>query len=101
LVTFFKLVPLEPFWPPLGFFFFFFVVDLEDSSNRSKPPSTNDGFKDPEKSSSKSTIKKKKKPRGGQIGSKGTNLKKVTNPDHIEKLEINSCKNCSHNLRNI
>ena len=32
---------------------------------------------------------------------KGTNLKKVTNPDHIEKLEINSCKNCNHNLEDI
>ena len=72
----------------------------KDSSNSSKPPSTNNGFKDPEKSSSNSTTKqKKKKPRGGQIGSKGTNLKKVTNPDHIEKLEINSCKNCNHNLK--
>ena len=72
----------------------------KDSSNSSKPPSTNDGFKDPKEPSSKSTTKQKKKI-GGQIGSKGTNLKKVTNPDHIEKLEINSCKNCNHNLEDI
>ena len=70
----------------------------KDSSNSSKPPSTNDGFKDPKEPPSESNTKKKKKPRGGQEGSKGTNLKKVTNPDHIEKLEINSCKNCNHNL---
>ena len=73
----------------------------KDSSNSSKPPSTNNGFADPKKSSSESTTKKKKKPRGGQIGSKGTNLKKVNNPDHIEILEVNSCKNCNHNLEDI
>ena len=73
----------------------------KDSSNSSKPPSTNDGFKDPKEPPSESNTKKKKKPRGGQEGSKGTNLKKVNNPDHIEKLEINSCKNCNHNLEDI
>jgi transposase len=72
----------------------------KDSSNSSKPSSTNDGFKEPKKISNNSKSKTKKK-KGGQIGSKGTNLKKVTNPDHIEKLEINSCKNCNHNLEDI
>ena len=65
----------------------------KDSSNSSKPPSTNNGFKDPKKSDSESAPKKKKKSRGGQTGSKGTNLKKVDSPNHIEILEINSCKN--------
>jgi len=75
----------------------------KDSSNSSKPPSTNDGFKDANKNdNSKSTAtKKKKKSRGGQNGRKGTNLKKVNNPDYIEKLEIHSCKNCNHNLEDI
>jgi len=73
----------------------------KDSSNSSKPPSTNNGFKDPEKSDSESTPKKKKKPRGGQEKSKGTNLKKVKKPDYIEILEVNSCKNCNHNLEDI
>ncbi len=72
----------------------------KDSSNSSKPPSTNDRFTDPKKSSSNTTTKKKK-PRGGQEGSKGTNLKKVNNPDHIEILEVNSCKDCNHDLEDI
>jgi len=69
----------------------------KDSTNSSKPPSTDNGFKDKEenKKSKSKTIKKK---RGGQTGSIGTNLKKVSKPDHIEILEINSCKNCNHNL---
>jgi len=67
----------------------------KDSSNSSKPPSTNNGFKDSKKSSSSS---KTKKHRGGQKGSTSNNLKKVSKPDHIQKLEINNCKNCNHSL---
>jgi len=70
----------------------------KDSSNSSKPPSTNDGFKDSKKASSNS---KTKKSRGGQKGNTSNNLKKVSNPDHIEKLEINNCKNCNHSLLDV
>lgn len=72
----------------------------KNSSNSSKPSSTNDGFKDTDKkeTSSKTT---KKKIRGGQTGSRGTNLKKTSNPDTVKVLEISSCKNCNHNLEDI
>ena len=72
----------------------------KDSSNSSKPPSTNDGFKDTDSKDSSTNPKVKKKKRGGQSGSKGTNLKKVDNPDFIEVLSDNTCKNCNHkNIR--
>ncbi len=67
----------------------------KDSTNSSKPPSTDNGFKDKEKGKKTKSPNKK---RGGQTGSIGTNLKKVSNPDHIEILEINSCQNCNHSL---
>ena len=68
----------------------------KDSKNSSKPPSTDNGFKD--KANSKA---KKKKLRGSQIGSKGTNLKKVDNPDIVKILVVPNCKNCNHNLEEI
>jgi len=72
----------------------------KDSSNSSKPPSTNDGFKDSDKIESSSKPKSKRK-RGGQSGSKGSNLKKVDKPDFIELLVDTTCKNCNHNLEDI
>jgi len=77
-----------------------------DSSNSSKPPSTDDGFKNKndDKNDSKDKSNKKpnkKKDRGAQKGNPGNNLKRVDNPDKIEILEINSCKNCNHSLENI
>ena len=71
----------------------------KDSSNSSKPPSTNNGFKDPDKKETSSASKKRD--RGGQSGSKGSNLKKVDKPDFIEVLSVDSCKNCNHNLEAI
>lgn len=72
----------------------------KDSSNSSKPPSSNDGFIDTDKTESLSKPKSKKK-RGGQSGSKGSNLKKVEKPDFIKLLLDTTCKNCNHNLENI
>ena len=68
----------------------------KDSSNSSKPPSTDNGFKD--KAESKV---KKKKTRGSQVGSKGTNLKKVANPDIVKVLVVPNCRNCNHNLEKV
>jgi len=73
----------------------------KDSSNSSKPPSTNNGFKDTQSKDSSSNPKTKKKKRGGQSGSKGSNLGKVNNPDFIEVLSVSDCKNCNHSLENI
>jgi len=72
-----------------------------NSSNSSTPPSKDNKFKDKEKNKSTSKSKGKKKKRGGQIGSKGSNLKKVDKPDFIEELTVNSCSNCNHNLEDV
>ena len=72
-----------------------------DSSNSSKPPSTNDGFKDPDKKEISSNPKVKKKKRGGQFGSKGSNLKKSDKPNFVEVLLDTVCNNCNHNLEDI
>lgn len=69
----------------------------KNSKNSSKPPSTDNKFKD--KNSKKKMSKKKE--RGGQKGSTGNNLKKIDNPDKIEILQSDSCKNCDSNLENI
>jgi len=65
-----------------------------DSHNSSKPPSTN-GLKGSKKTSSnsdddKDNGKKKgnRKKRGGQNGHKGTTLKPVDSPDHIQSIKI-------------
>ncbi|MEA3314849.1 MAG: transposase, partial [Campylobacterota bacterium] len=73
----------------------------KDSSNSSKPPSTDNGFKDTDKKDSSSDPKDKKRKRGGQTGSKGSNLEKVNNPDSIEVLTVSSCKNCNHSLEDV
>jgi len=69
----------------------------KDSSNSSKPPSTDNGFK--EKVSSKTKDSNNK--RGGQKGSKGSNLKKSDNPDKIEVLASATCINCQNSLEEV
>ena len=61
----------------------------KDSHNSSKPPST-DGLK----KKTKSLRKKSNRKTGGQLGHKGTNLLMVSDPEHIEKIELCECKSC-------
>jgi transposase len=61
----------------------------KNSHNSSKPPST-DGLK----KKTKSLRKKSNRKTGGQLGHKGTTLKMVLDPEHIEKIELCNCKNC-------
>lgn len=65
------------------------VQKSKDSHNSSKPPST-DGLK----KKTKSLRKKSNRKTGGQHGHKGTTLKMVDDPEHIEKIELCGCKKC-------
>lgn len=71
------------------------AIISKDSHNSNKPPSQ-DGFK--KKKVIKSLRKKGKKKSGGQPGHQGTNLKLSDNPDEIENIPVEKCKNCGiHN----
>jgi len=76
------------------------IVNLEgkinkNSSNSSKPPSS-DGLK---KKPPKNTRKKSRKKSGGQKGHEGHTLQMSQNPDIIEILSVNNCKNCGCSFR--
>jgi len=78
------------------------VKSLEDrintnSSNSGKPPSS-DGFNKPEP---KSRRGKSKKTRGGQHGHRGTTLRRVNNPNSIEKHNVDTCNNCNEDLKSV
>ncbi len=75
------------------------VKSLEDrintnSSNSGKPPSS-DGFNKPQP---KSRRGKSKKTKGGQHGHGGKTLKRVKEPNSIEKHTVDTCSNCNENL---
>src|ERR1035437_9355629 len=77
------------------------VADLrrqlgKDSSNSSKPPSS-DGFKKKPRifGSLRDTSEKKS---GGQAGHKGDTLKRIENPDKIERHEAKTCAHCAAHL---
>ena len=65
----------------------------KDSHNSSKPSST-DGLK----KKTKSLRKKSNRLSGGQKGHTGTTLFMVSNPDKIEPIRLEKCKNCNHSL---
>lgn len=69
----------------------------KNSNNSSIPPS-----KDENRPRRNQTLREKtgKKP-GGQKGRKGTTLKMVDNPDHVEKLIPDYCNCCGQDLREI
>lgn len=54
-----------------------------NSSNSSKPPSS-----DPNRARPSKAVKENKKKPGGQLGSEGSNLKQVENPDKIKNIPI-------------
>ena len=71
--------------------------EKKDSSNSSKPPSKdNDG----KKKNKSSRAKSGKKP-GAQKGHKGHAREQVSNPDKIEKCEVEKCLICGEDLTNI
>lgn len=68
----------------------------KDSHNSNKPPSSDNPFK----KKTKSLREKSGKKPGGQKGHKGNNLKKVSNPDKIEKASLPDNCECGKNLKN-
>lgn len=71
--------------------------EKKDSSNSSKPPSKdNDG----KKKNKSGRAKSRKKP-CAQRGHKGHAREQVSNPDKIERCEIDKCSICGEDLTNI
>lgn len=75
------------------------IKTLEDqlsknSRNSSKPPSS-DGYSKPSPGNSR---KKSVRKPGGQKGRKGTTLKRVANPDRIERYAVQHCECCQADL---
>ena len=69
----------------------------KDSSNSSNPPSKdNDG----KKKNKSGRAKSGKKP-GAQKGHKGHGREQVSNPDKIERCEVEKCSICGEDLTNI
>lgn len=66
----------------------------ENSHNSSKPPSS-DGYNKPSPTNSRE--KSTRKP-GGQKGRQGTTLKRVVNPDRIERHAVQRCECCQADL---
>lgn len=75
----------------------------KNSSNSSKPPSSDGNNPGKNKGKPKKTTssrKKSGKKLGGQEGHKGSHLK-MTSPDKMILLEVNSCAHCNNTLKNI
>lgn len=69
----------------------------QDSQNSSKPPSSDPVWK---RSTRKTTRKSTGRKPGGQIGHKGSKLKKFVKVDHHEKHQLSACPHCrSKDLR--
>jgi len=68
-----------------------------DSRNSSKPPGS-DGLKKPR---TRSLRRKTGRRSGGQKGHKGQTLKKVEQPDHIQRHEALVCPHCTTDLRSV
>jgi len=66
-----------------------------NSTNSSLPPSS-DKFK--KKDKNRSLRKKSNKPSGGQVGHKGTTLKKVDNPDFVVDIFEDKCPHCGESI---
>jgi transposase len=69
----------------------------QNSQNSSKPPST-DGYQTPQP---KSLRKPSGKSTGGQKGHRGTQLKKVEEPDHLVVHRVKNCQQCGLELNNV
>jgi len=74
------------------------IKELEDklgmnSSNSSKPPSSDNKL-----SKKKATQKSSEKKRGGQLGHKGSHLKKIEIPDKIVRLKSKICNGCHQDI---
>jgi transposase len=65
----------------------------KDSHNSNKPPSSDNPYKKQTRS-----LRKKGGKSGGQKGHKGTNLKRVENPDIITKIRVNGNCECKRKL---
>jgi len=70
----------------------------KDSNNSNKPPS---GDNIRSKLNRKTKKRKKKRKHGGQKGHKGSTLKAVSEPDHIQTHELNTCSKCNHSLEDV
>jgi len=68
----------------------------KNSRNSSKPPSS-DGYGKPKP---KSQRKKSGRSSGGQPGHKGSTLKQVEHPDHIQEHAVSCCTHCHADLSN-
>jgi len=67
-----------------------------NSRNSSKPPSS-DGYGQPKP---KSQRKKSGRSSGGQPGHKGSTLRQVEHPDHIQEHTVSCCTHCRADLSN-
>ncbi|VAW86153.1 hypothetical protein MNBD_GAMMA18-1235, partial [hydrothermal vent metagenome] len=68
----------------------------KNSRNSSKPPSS-DGYGKPKP---KSQRKKTGRSSGGQPGHKGSTLKQVEHPDHVQEHPVSQCSHCHGDLSN-
>ncbi len=69
----------------------------QDSHNSHQPPSS-----DREKKNySSSNQQKSKRSTGGQPGHRGTTLKRIANPDFVEKHDVKQCSCCGKSLRHV